>query len=499
MSFDEIKKLRKEGKLEEALQIALAAYQQNSEDIWNKRSLAWIYYDFAKSYAQKNKVDNFLEIIQKIKELELPKDEKMIFDNLIFAYLTLLKHLYKQENINYSKAQKIKASLSGLPFTVPSQNFSLLIDGLHKTFKGSNYYPQLTEKSFFKFLRDEDFLPTEYNGKKIMPLAEKIYTAYCKALVKGELTFSLNTTEYKPNKAKITNFLPKLQSLIEQYPDYTYLPYFKAKMEILLGNDALKTFLPFAKKKQKDYWVWQLLSEILCNDEELEFACLCKALSLNSQEKFWGNIRINLAQKFIDKQLFNEAKTEIESIIAEKTKNKQKIPNKIKEWTTQEWYQKASKKTSNNDVYRKHISLAENILFSDIEEEIIVVQKVNKNNKILNFIKNKQKTGFFKYEKILQNPQIGDVLTVRLEAKDNGFYKLLSAKKGGTNDCLKKFAGKIKITPKGFGFVKDVEDIFISSEEIKKNNIKNGQQIHGKAVLSFDKKKQKWSFSGIVL
>lgn len=79
MSFDEIKKLRKEGKLEESLQIALAAYQQNSEDIWNKRSLAWIYYDFAKSYAQKNKVDDFLEIIQKIKELELPKDEKNDF------------------------------------------------------------------------------------------------------------------------------------------------------------------------------------------------------------------------------------------------------------------------------------------------------------------------------------------------------------------------------------------------------------------------------------
>lgn len=88
MSFNEVKNLRKSGDIEGALEMALANYNQNTNDIWNKRALAWVYYDFAKKYAQENNVELFLEIIQKIKELELPSEEKMIFDNLIWAYNT---------------------------------------------------------------------------------------------------------------------------------------------------------------------------------------------------------------------------------------------------------------------------------------------------------------------------------------------------------------------------------------------------------------------------
>lgn len=500
MSFNEVKNLRKSGNIEGALELALANYNQNANDIWNKRSLAWVYYDLTKKYAQENNVDLFLEIIQKIKELELPLEEKMIFDNLIWAYNTLFRYIYSQKTINYTVADKVKESLSGLHFSFPSENFSLLIGALHKTFKDENGYTTLAEKSFFNYLRPEDYLPTEYNGRKIMPLAEQIYINYCKSLIKGEPSMIINngflSVKHTPNKQQIADFLPKLDKIIENYPDYTFLPYFKAKMEIILGEEsALQTFIPFAKKKKNDYWVWQLMYEII-KDDQIEFACLCKALSLKSPEQFLGKIRQLLAEKLIEKHFFNEARTEIDLIIAEKTKNEQKISNQILLWKEQDWYQKATNLGTNIKLYNQYKSLAEEILYDDIEERIVVVQSVNEDKKILNFIQNKEKLGFFKYQKFLKNPKVGDILKVRLEEKENGYCKLITAKldNESISECVKSFNGKISIFPQGFGFV---DDVFINPELIKKHHINIEQEVKGKAILSFDKKK--WSWKAIEL
>lgn len=497
MSFNEVKNLRKSGDIERALEMALENYTQNSNDIWNKRALAWVYYDFTKKYAQENNVELFLETIHKIKELELPSEEKMIFDNLIWAYNTLFRHIYSQKIINYTEAKRVKESLLGLHFSFPSENFSRLIGALHKTFKDESSYASLAEKSFFNYLRPEDFLPTEYNGRKIMPLAEQIYISYCKALIKGESSMLINNgflnVKYPPNKQRIADFLPNLNKIIETNPNYTFLPYFKAKMEIILGEEnALQTFIPFAKKKKNDYWVWQLMSEII-KDDETEFACLCKALSLRSPEQFLGKIRQLLAERLIKKHFFNEARTEIDLIIAEKTKNEQKIPNQILLWKEQDWYQKAANLGTNIKLYNQYKSLADKILYDDIEERIVVVQSVNEDKKILNFIQSREKSGFFKYQNFLKNPKVGDILKVRLEEKENGFCKLITAKidNESISECVKSFNGKISIFPQGFGFVNDV---FLASYLLQENKIMNGEFISGKSILSFDKKKNKWGW-----
>ena len=52
MSFKEIKELRQAGKLEEALQLANQALEVEPDNIWNKRAIAWGYYEYLKKYAQ---------------------------------------------------------------------------------------------------------------------------------------------------------------------------------------------------------------------------------------------------------------------------------------------------------------------------------------------------------------------------------------------------------------------------------------------------------------
>ena len=78
MSFKEIKELRQAGKLDEALQMANQAMEAGPDNIWNKRAAAWVYYDYIKKYAQPDAFEAFKENLIKIKELQLPEDEKML-------------------------------------------------------------------------------------------------------------------------------------------------------------------------------------------------------------------------------------------------------------------------------------------------------------------------------------------------------------------------------------------------------------------------------------
>jgi hypothetical protein len=140
-------------------------------------------------------------------------------------------------------------------------------------------------------------------------------------------------------------------------------------------------------------------------------------------------------------------------------------------------------------------------LFQDIPEESIAVEFVNENKKILNFVKDKRKFGFFNYSGHIVKPQVGDILKVRFNgAGQEGFYKILTAKKADSNEtseAIKNFEGELKvISPKNFGFV---EDVFIEPKLIQDNKCNNGQTVKGRAILSYNKKKKEWGWKAIEL
>lgn len=493
-----VTQLRKEGKIEEALALAQENYSKDSNNIWNKRDLSWVYYELGKKAADADNINGFLENVQKIKDLQLPPGEKMIFDSLIWGYQKLLKNTKVGEKVDFQKANSLYQSLKGMYFTLPSKEFSVLVTALHKVFKESYQYTEVMGKCL-KYLRPEDFLPEVYNDRKQMPLAERIYYAYGKNILKGEPTSnSFGEIGYNVDKEKVRDFLPILDSWIVAHPEYTFLPYYKAKMELLLGDtDTLTTFLPFAKKKKNDFWVWQLLSEIV-TDKEKEFACLCKALTLKTPESFLGRVRISLAKQLVEKQLYNEARTEIEAVLKEKQESGHKVPNQLQQWQQESWYAEAQPLNDNKALYNKYKGQAEAILYEDIPQEVIVLSYVNQEKKIANFVENKERQGYFKYDKLLRNPQVGQVLKVRMEVFDEekNAYTLLTAQEDKTAICeaLKEQEGVLKIIGSGNGFV---GDIFVNQQLIEKNHWTNGQLVKITAFLSYDKKKEKWGWTAI--
>jgi len=500
MSFKEVKELRKSGKLEEALNLAQQDLEKEPSNIWNKRSIAWVYHDYLKKYSSIESFDSFIEYIEKLKSLELPVEEKMIFDTSIYQLGKLIFAFSKESQIDYSKINRLYDFVKDFHLTIPSESYSFLYKAFHKLYKNWSNYLNFADWWDFDNFRSQDFLEEEFKGKKIMSIVEQAYIAYSKKLLEGETIESngviLNNAI---DKERITAFMPKLEAIIDKHPEYQYPPYFKAKLLLALGNteNILSAFLPFAKQKRNDFWVWDLIAEIFSEDKELSFACYCKALSLRTPEDFLVKLHQRFAALLVEKEMFQEAKTEIEKLVAVRTKHDWKLPNQINQWIKQDWYKNTKSKSDNKDLYSKHLKKAEEILFQDIPEEIIAVEFVNENKNMLNFVKDKSKHGFFNYSNLVDKPKVGDVLKVRFKGEGQGnFYKILTAKKEETNTtespALQDFTGILKIiNPQGFGFV---ENVFIEPSIIDKNKLEDKQEIKGKAILSFNKKKNDWGW-----
>ena len=362
--------------------------------------------------------------------------------------------------------------------------------------KESDRYIEFADWWDFKNFMPEDYLKnTLPNGKDVMAIAEQAYIAYAKHLLPkqtqhGEIIF---------NKEQAEAFLPVLSQIVEDYPQFQYPAYFNAKLLLALGDkdNMLESLLPFAKKKRNDFWVWEILAEAFSSDPEKVFACYCKALSCKSPEEMLVGLRQKMARLLISKKLFNEARTELDLLNQARTTHKYKIPTEVTNWQAMDWYKTAISSKSNFGFYKTYLPIAESLLFNDVVEELLIVEFVNTDKKMLNFIASETKFGYFKYERFFSDIKIGDTLKVRFQGGTNeGMHQLYTAIKFNDevfkNQFLKEASGVVKIPEgKSFGFITDA---FIHPNLVSKYKLVDGQEFSGKVIKSYNQEKKQWSW-----
>lgn len=502
MPAKEIKELRQSGKLEEALTMAKVELDEQPENIWGKRNISWVFYDYLKQSVLQQDVDNFITWLREIQNLSLPEEEKILFDNLAWQIGSVVfKLVSSDDNSRFDKLFKLLEMTQTFPFTKPSDGYSFLFKSFHKALKETDRYLQFADWWGFDNFRTEDFQKEKLdNGREVMAIVEQAYIAYAKHLLPKQ---NYEGQVYL-NKEKILDFLPKLIEVEEKHPEYQYPAYFIAKLLLATGDNEhmLEHLLPFAKKKRNDFWVWEVLAEAFQNDKEKIFACYSKALSCKSPEEMLVNLRQKMANLLIQKNKFDEAKTEINLLIEARNSKGYKIPNEVIIWQSQEWYKNATSHKSNLEFYKSFIPEAESILFLDIPEELIFVDFVNSDKKMLNFIATETKFGFLKYDRFFRDVKIGDVLKVRFQGGSNeGMHQLYTAVKISEdvfkNQFIKELEGVIRISEgKPFGFI---EDVFIHPSLVTKLKLVDGMSFKGKAVKTFNKEKKQWSWKLITI
>ena len=496
MPAKEIKELRQSGKLEEALKMAQSELESDSENIWAKRNIGWVFYDYLKISGETENIDVFLNWLNQIKNLNLPEAEKMLFDNIAWKIGSFVFKYYKSNQIDYSKVLELRGISISFKYTKPSEAYSFLYKAFHKALKDTDGYLYFADWWGFENFMPEDFQKERFqNGTEMMSIAEQAYINYTRQVLPKQTPYG----EIIFNKEKAARFLPVLSKIVEDYPQFQYPAYFNAKLLLALGDkdNMLISLLPFAKKKRNDFWVWTILSEAFSNDPDKVFACYCKALSCKTQEEMLVGLRQKMARILISREQYKEAKTEIELLVISRTEHSFNIPAEVTNWQSQDWYKKAESKSSNNNFYKQYIEIADAILFSDTPEETILVEFVNKDKKILNFIASETKHGFLKYDRFFSEVKIGDILKVRFQGgSKEGMYQLYTASKTKEyefkENYIKEVSGEVKIPAgKSFGFL---DDNFIHPSIVTKLKLTDGLEFSGTAIKTYNQEKKKWGW-----
>jgi hypothetical protein len=496
MPAKEIKELRQSGKLDEALQMAKAELEMSPDNIWCKRNISWVYYEYLKSTCLPEHFEQFMTWLKAIQLLQLPAEEKMLFDNVCWQIGKMAFSLLKTVPLNTEKPIQLIAIIKGFHFTQPSEAYSFLFKSLHKNLKDSDSYLEFADWWGFRNFRAEDFQKEKLENKnEIMAIAEQAYIAYTKQLLPrysdyGAMSF---------NREKALAFLPELSNIVEQYPQFQYPAYFKAKLLLALGDkdNMLGALLPFAKKKRNDFWVWEILAEAFFAQQDLVFACYCKALSCKSPEEMLVNLRQKMARLLIERKLLKEAKTEIELLIRSRNSQGYKIPNEVSNWQSLPWYETIKENSTNFHFYKGYLSQAESLLYSDIQEETVIVEYVNATKHVLNFIASEKKYGFFNYDRFFREVNVGDVLKVRFQnGTTGGLHQLYTANKiqddWFKSLYLKEVTGIVRIpTGKNFGFL---DNVFIHPSIVTAKKLTDGLQLSGSAIKSFNAEKKQWGW-----
>jgi hypothetical protein len=250
MSFKEVKQLRIQGKLDEALQLAERDFNNEPSNIWNIRSLSWVYYDLIKLYVNNDQLMDIYLCFDKIMELNISlEDKKMLYEKISFQIGKIVYKLNSYAIINYKEIDRIFEYLKNLKTEDQVFLNSFLIKAFVKGAASWNHFFSFVDYVGFDSFQENDYHAEKYNEREIPSLVEKFYNAYAKKLIASASSPDFSKFEFE---RRVNEFLPRLNNLILIKKEYQFLPYFKAKLLIQLNrnDEVLFDFIPFAKRKK---------------------------------------------------------------------------------------------------------------------------------------------------------------------------------------------------------------------------------------------------------
>jgi hypothetical protein len=157
MPSNEIKELRQSGKLEEALIMAQTELEADPNNIWAKRNISWVFYDYLKKNEQPEHVEDFLLWLEKFNTLELPKEEEMIFEKLSWQAGKMVFALNKANPNEPDKCIQLFNKIQTFHFPKPSAGYSFMFKAFQKVLKRTDIYIQFADWWDFKNFRPEDY------------------------------------------------------------------------------------------------------------------------------------------------------------------------------------------------------------------------------------------------------------------------------------------------------------------------------------------------------
>jgi len=479
--------LRKAGQLTEARQLAETLLNEAPNNRYNQRAAAWVYVEYLKT--QSSNLATALSYLEGICGFRFDTSENILWEQLYWQVAKLLFRTTEAPEQavleRFWPCWKAFAQLEG-------QAFSTLLKAVLKHAATWPNLPDWVECWGWGHLQPADFMPEQLpNGKTMPALAERVYLAVAKTYLN------------QPATEQSAAFLHRLDTVSEAHPDLLYLVYYRALLRLKAGQlaEALAFILPFAQKKQRDFWVWDLLAQLHPHDVSMQTACLAKALSCKTSPEFLVKIRQKMAGLLVAQGHWPEARTEIEALCRVREAHRWRIPSEVVSWIDSTAYQNSVANNSNANLYTQWAKVAEKRLHSNKPAVVGVVWSINKEKQTAQFVVDEQIHGGFNYAKLgVKDVEIGQALRLRLhqvKRAEGDFWQVQEAElspEPPSEYLVKSFAGSLRMAGK-VGFVGQV---MVGSQQIDfEIRSYEAPEVTGRAVRAFDPKHQKWGWRAL--
>lgn len=557
-SSREINRLRKSGKLGEALELARQQFQQFPEDIWLIRAYGWTLRDCLKKSEKENDLDRMKSFLEEFDMLQIPEgpdDEPLkrarenwrekVFAEGDSKTLGNLLRQGKQASNSGNRSEAISIYREAVKcFPDSEQASNRLAWELHRQLKD--------------ILASEDFdgedvrgLLKEYSRLRSIKKPSNLHSLMlhwaAKAAVKGKLPTFFDflywwdityiqksdferytapdsgiqfdsriesvikaiskVADKEQNEEKIRFAAEFVESHYRKFPEQEWFPYYLAKLLIRLNdlNKARKLIIPVVQRKSSQAWAWQKFASTFESiDSEKQLSCLCRAVLCKGQdEDRMVTVHEDLAKLLCKTNHFPEAKYEIEKVVQIRKQRDWKIPQPIQDMKSMPWFENTASVTDMSEFYKQHAKLADDLLFSELPVVTCngIIKSINELKKVSYIALNKDEVIKIHHAKLSQVKALeaGTIikLNCRLDEERNIFYPISFeiSDEDLPSSFYREYSGEISIQPHNrFGFA---DDVYIPGDLIERYRLEDNELIKGQAIMELDKKKQKYSWRAI--
>lgn len=491
-TIKEITAMCKAGQVAEAYKQAKADYEAEPQNVWTQRELGWALYYSLKDDAERKERQTFYVHLEELAGLDLLniQSDVYIFDNVIWKLIEIIKLIPVERT---DELERIFTFLFKYTFT-SSTSYSVLL----KQILRFDTWDSMVE--FFEWwnidnLMIEDYQPFKMeNGRKIMSLAEQAYIAYSKALLK------LN------NKDKTQEFVPKIEKLMEEYPEMVYPGYFCGKLMLSMGAEresALNIIMPFVRKKKTEFWVWQLLSEMYRGEQEIQLACLLHAVHCKTQETFLGKVRMKLVSMYILRRDYPRAKHHLDQMVRCYMKQGWYLPYDVQAWMKEPWVNNTQADGTDGIDYKHYTNT---ILARGANKSIAVVTYIDHVRKRAFVVYAEKKRANVSFSELGIKVKEGTLLELQWLPETDGDIVVAGAKITDMQaieniSYIQVIEGKIsKHDNNQFAFInKGKLQCYIKPETVLKQHVNNNDNAVVLAVLDYNRKKDNWNWTCVSL
>ncbi len=421
------------------------------------RALGWVYADLLKEASGSTDTTRMLRGLALITDFPMVEDTRWRESVGWSVCRFLLRH--KPETLPLGPLADVirqgKAFIPAEPDLLRSIWWKALLR--HKA-TGIDWLGLFAQHGWESSFRPEDEQPETYSDGKtteprsVRPLIEGIVQAVVRQLLQAVLL---------PNEVAVP-WLDRLADLTARHPDWDFLPYYHAQLLIRLDRptEAMAVFLPFARTKKNDFWVWSLLAELVTPEQVP--ACYARALTLNTPESFLVKVRQKMAAWLILENRWADASAEIDQLVQTRQANQWPLPSEVQLWMNDSRYTQAEV-TPLGRWCEAILPLAESLLWADCPETVALVTSVDATGQYVNVSIDERTSGSFPVGKYKLQPVVGDRLAVRYKLQEkNGRIQLRvhtanATEKPFTHVQTRILAGPLRVKDgKGFGFVGDI-------------------------------------------